>query len=132
MTAVSVRRMAVITGVVALCVTGMLALTPARTLAQSNVNSDLVYPLKEEARSPVEQASQVQERFKDVIRWVYTMFFVVAVLFILLAAYNYLLGGQDEKRIELAKKQLTYAVIAIVVALLAAGISGIVYTFLTP
>jgi len=127
MTAVPVRRMAAIVGVVAVCVTGVLVFTPARTLAQSG---DLVYPLKEEIQSPVEQASQVQERFKDVIRWVYTMFFVVAVLFILLAAYNYLLGGQDEKRIELAKKQLTYAVIAIVVALLAAGISGIVYTFL--
>jgi lipopolysaccharide export system protein LptC len=130
MTAVSVRRTAAIIGVVALCVTGVLALTSARTLAQSTVNSDLVYPLQE-IKSPVEQASQVQERFKDVIRWVYTMFFIVAVLFILLAAYNYLLGGQDEKRIELAKKQLTYAVIAIVIALVAAGVAGVVYDLLT-
>jgi len=128
MTAVSVRRMAAIIWVVALCATGVLAFTPARTLAQSG---DLVYPLKEEIQSPVEQASQVQEKFKDVIRWVYTMFFVLAVLFILLAAYNYLLGGQDEKRIELAKKQLTYAVVAIIVALLAAGVAGVVYDILT-
>lgn len=55
------------------------------------------------------------------IKWTYTVFFIVAVLFILIAAYNFLRGGDNPKAVETAKAQLKYAVIAIVVALLASG-----------
>jgi len=52
------------------------------------------------------------------------------VFFILLAAYNFVWGGSDEKRLVTAKSQLKYAVIAIVVALMASGISIIIDNFL--
>ena len=57
------------------------------------------------------------------VQWIYSIFFVVAVLFILIAAYNYLRGGTNPKAIETAKSQLKYAVIAIAIALVASGIS---------
>jgi hypothetical protein len=36
----------------------------------------------------------------------------------LFAAYNFIVGGSNEERIKVAKKQLMYGVVAIVVALL--------------
>ena len=67
----------------------------------------------------------------NVIKWVYTVFFVVAVLFILLAAYNFIQGGSNPKAVETAKGQLKYAVIAIAVALVASGISVFIQHYLT-
>jgi hypothetical protein len=63
-------------------------------------------------------------------RWIYTIFFIVAVLFILLAAYNFIQGGNNPEKVKTAKEQLKYAVIAIVVALIATGVSVIIGNFL--
>ncbi len=68
--------------------------------------------------------------FITIVQWVYTIFFIVAVFFFLLAAYNFVLGGSDEKRIETAKNQLKWGVVGIVVALLSVGVSYAVDTFL--
>lgn len=68
--------------------------------------------------------------FITIVQWVYTIFFIVAVFFFLLAAYNFVLGGSDEKRIETAKSQLKWGVVGIVVALLSVGVSYAVDTFL--
>ncbi len=57
-----------------------------------------------------------------VVQWFYTIVFVVAVLFILLAAYNFITSGGDEEKTGTAKKQLMYAVIGVAVALLSYGI----------
>jgi hypothetical protein len=65
------------------------------------------------------------------IQWIYTTFFIVAVLFILMAAYNFIRGGTNPKAIETAKAQLKYAVIAIVIALVASGASAIIDAFLS-
>ena len=65
-----------------------------------------------------------------IVHWVYVTFFIIAVLFFLLAAYNFMLGGSDEKKIATAKNQLKYGVIAIVVALLSVGAAYAIDTFL--
>ena len=65
-----------------------------------------------------------------IVQWIYTIFFIIAVLFFLLAAYNFILGGSDEKKIATAKNQLKYGVIAIVVALLSVGAAYAIDTFL--
>jgi len=80
--------------------------------------------------SPVETPLEVEMIIYRIIGYVYTFFFLAAVLFILLAAYNFVWGGSDEKRLVTAKSQLKYAVIAIVVALMASGISIIIDNFL--
>jgi ABC-type multidrug transport system fused ATPase/permease subunit len=56
--------------------------------------------------------------FVWVVQWTYTVLFVAAVLIFLFAAYNFIVGGSNEERIKVAKKQLMYGVVAIVVALL--------------
>ncbi len=67
----------------------------------------------------------------NVVRWVYIIFFIVAVLFILFAAFTYLGAGGNEDKIAKAKNQIIYAAVAIIVALLAVGFQTIVIDFLT-
>lgn len=79
---------------------------------------------------PITQYSDVENIAKNVVKWLYTMFFIVAVLFFLLAAYNYMRGGTlGEEYIKKAKSQLKYGVIAVVIALIASGIAIIISTF---
>ena len=66
----------------------------------------------------------------SIVSYVYMAFGAAAIFFILLAAYNFLIGGQDEKKLATAKTQLKYAVIAIVIALISGGASLIINSFL--
>jgi len=68
---------------------------------------------------------------RGVVRWVYIIFFILAVLFILFAAFTYLTAGGEAEAINKAKTQLIYAAVAIAVALLAVGFQQIIQTFLT-
>ncbi len=65
-----------------------------------------------------------------VVRWIYTIIFIVAVLFILLAAFNFITSKGDATKTGTAKKQLLYAVIGIAVALLSYGVVTLVRTSL--
>ena len=81
-------------------------------------------------QSPIKSYRDVWDLVHNIVVVVFDVFFVVAILFILLAAYNFLIGGQDEKKLATAKTQLKYAVIAIVVALVAGGASLLIGSFL--
>jgi hypothetical protein len=73
----------------------------------------------------------VQTYVGNILNWVFYFFIVLAVVFILIAAFSYLTAGGDEQKITKAKNELIYAIIAIVIAVLAksivtliAGIAG--------
>lgn len=66
-----------------------------------------------------------------VVRWVYIIFFIIAVFFILWAAFTYLTAGGNPDSVATAKNRLIYAAIAIVIAFLAVGFEQIIGTFLT-
>jgi heme/copper-type cytochrome/quinol oxidase subunit 2 len=68
---------------------------------------------------------------KNVVKWVYIIFFIIAVLFILLAAFTYLTAGGDAEKVKSAHNQIIYAAVAIVVALIAVSVDTIISTFLT-
>ncbi len=68
---------------------------------------------------------------RAVVRWVYIIFFVLAVLFILFAAFSYLTAGGDAEKVDKAKSQIIYAAVAIAVALLAVGFEVIIRNFLS-
>lgn len=53
-----------------------------------------------------------------VVQWFYTIIFIVAVLFILLSAFSFITSKGDAIKVASAKRQLLYAVIGIVVALI--------------
>ena len=65
------------------------------------------------------------------VKWMYTLFFIAAVAYILWAAYIFLTSKGDKAKVEEGKKRLTYAVIAIVIALVASSVVSIVQSFLT-
>jgi len=65
-----------------------------------------------------------------VARWFQAFFFVIAAIFVIIAAFTYLTSGGDEDKVKRAKTELIYAVIAIVVALLAFVVVAIMRNFL--
>jgi len=64
-------------------------------------------------------------RVADII---FTLLLVVAVIFILYAAFNYLTSGGDTGKVSTANNMLIYAAVAIAVATLAKGIPIVVRT----
>jgi hypothetical protein len=76
--------------------------------------------------SDITSANELLNVVKSIIGWVYAIFFVLAVLFILMAAFTYLGAAGDETKLAKAKNQIIYAAVAVVVALLAVGFSQIV------
>lgn len=67
----------------------------------------------------------------DIFYWVYTAFFIIAALFIILAAFTYLTAQGDPEKVGKAKDRIVYAVVAIVVALIAVGIDVFIESFLS-
>lgn len=58
--------------------------------------------------------------------WIFTVFLVVAVIFILLAAFEYLTAKGEAEDIKKAHKMLIYSAVAVAVALLAKGLVSVV------
>lgn len=57
-----------------------------------------------------------------VVKWFYTIIFIVAIFFILMAAFDFVTSKGDEKKIGDARKLLTFAIVGIIVALISFGI----------
>ncbi|MDO8557153.1 MAG: pilin [Candidatus Jorgensenbacteria bacterium] len=58
----------------------------------------------------------------SITNWAYYLLLILAVLFIVYAAYMFLFSQGDTEKLEKAKKQIVYAVIAVAIAILAKGI----------
>lgn len=61
-----------------------------------------------------------------IAKWIYTIILVLSVIMILFAAFSYLTAGGDQAKVKKASQMLIYAVVGIVVAILAFSISSIV------
>ncbi|MEW6616961.1 MAG: pilin [Patescibacteria group bacterium] len=62
--------------------------------------------------------------------WFYSALIGIAVIYIIYAGFKFLTAGGDEKKIEEARQQLIYAIIAVAVAMLATGIVKVMKQFL--
>ena len=60
------------------------------------------------------------------INWMFTLLLVLAILFIIAAAYNYLMAGGDPDKASKGKTLIVYAMIGIVIALLSRIIPAII------
>jgi hypothetical protein len=58
--------------------------------------------------------------------WVFAIFIVLAIIFVLLAAFQFVTGGGDAKKIEEARSKLIWAAVGVIVALLAKGIVPVI------
>lgn len=81
-------------------------------------------------KSPINEPNQFLDVIASVVKWTYAIFFIITVMFVLFAAFNYLTGGDDAEKIKSAHQQIMYAAIAVAVALLAVGFSLIIQRFL--
>lgn len=61
-----------------------------------------------------------------VVKWFYTIIFIVAIAMILLAAFHFVTSKGDAAKTKTAKSELLYAIIGIAVALLSYGIVSFV------
>jgi len=68
---------------------------------------------------------------ETIANWMFVILLVLAVLFIILAAYKYLLSGGSEESVSAAHKMLIYAIVAVAVAFLAKGIIFVVRQLVT-
>jgi hypothetical protein len=87
--------------------------------------------LKIQGSVNITQASTFLDIIAVIVTYTYELFFIVAVLFILVAAFYFLTASEDTEKIKKARTMIMYAVIAIVVALLAVGASLIIRNFLS-
>lgn len=67
-----------------------------------------------------------------IINRMFGLLLALAVLFIIVAAYNYLFSAGEPEKVKTATRMITYAVIAIAVAALARGIVFIVRQLILP
>lgn len=80
--------------------------------------------------SPIKSVGGVIDALNRIVGWTYTIFFIAAAFFILVAAYKFLFAQDDIEKIKSAKNQILYAVIAIVIALLSVSFDVIIRNFL--
>jgi len=75
---------------------------------------------------PIPEGPQTGSEFistvEGITNWVFVILLVFAVVFILLAAFQFLSGGGDPQAVAQARQKLIWAAVGIVVALLARGI----------
>ena len=78
------------------------------------------------------EANVSVEFLKTIVQWTYTAFFIVAVLFILIAAFNFLTSQGDPQKIKSARSQILWACVAIAIALIAVGAAQIIQGLIKP
>ncbi|MDP2966924.1 MAG: pilin [bacterium] len=69
---------------------------------------------------------------ENIITWLIWIVAIVAALFIVFAAFTFITAGGDPEKINTARNQVMYALIGVVVALLAWGLVALVRTKVTP
>ncbi len=83
--------------------------------------------LCQDSDCPITEPSQILTKIlKPIVQWTYTAFFVVAVLFILIAAFNFLTAQGDPTKINSARSQILWACVAIAIALISVGAAQII------
>ncbi len=79
---------------------------------------------------PVTGINDVMNILTKIVNVLYTAFFIVAIGFVILAAFSYLTGGDDPEKIKSANHKIIYAAISIAVALISVGANEIIKNFI--
>jgi hypothetical protein len=96
----------------------MLAMAPALALAQ------LTEP------PVITGLGGITTAVTAIVNWMIGLFWILAVAFVIWAAFLYLTAGGDEEKIKGAKQRLIFAVVAAAIALVATGLRVIVENIL--
>lgn len=66
----------------------------------------------------------------QIINWIFWALIVMTIIFVLVAAFKYLTAAGDSEKVKSAGATLLYAVVAVVVALIAKGLPLIISSFI--
>src|SRR5882724_5566755 len=97
--------------------TSLVYLAPLLVMAQDAPNTG------------INSVGDVKGLLCNIFGWVFTFFVIIAIFFVLYAGFKYLTAGGEEEKVHEANRTLIYAVVAIVVALLARSVPLIIANF---
>lgn len=84
-----------------------------------------------QATSPITSVGDIINLANNILFWMSTIFWIAGAASIFYAGFLYMFAGGESEKVEKAKKQLYYSVLAIVIGLMAAGASVLINNFLT-
>ena len=108
-------------------IAAIVALTALPLLSLAQLGQD---PARGTFTPDVTSVEQIYQLVQRIARWIQTFFFLIAGVFIVLAAFGYLTAGGDEEKVKSAKQKLVYAIVAIVVAVFAFVVATIIANFI--
>jgi len=80
---------------------------------------------------PVASGQGIIDLLEQILTWVAIIFWVFAAGFVFYAGFLYLTAGGSPEKVAKAQKQLTYAIIAIVIGIMAYGLPRLVFNILS-
>ena len=108
----------------------MSALLFFSALPAAAIDNDTIAPLAKDLGTPVTTIDGFFLLLTIIFKWLYSVLFIVAVLFIILAGYKFVFSKGDETKVQAAKQQVTWAVVAIAVGLVSMLIIFLINNFL--
>lgn len=81
-------------------------------------------------QGPLQQTGDVVNLFCSTIDWIFWLLIVLSVIMFLVGGYRYVTAAGESEKVSKANKTLLYAAIAVVVALVAAGVPTLVSSFI--
>lgn len=91
-----------------------------------NINGDKSIVVQSPPAADTIDFGKVAGAFCSFINWFFTILTVLVVIYVLVAAYNYISSGGDEEKVKKANHQLLYAGIGLAVALLSKALPRLV------
>jgi len=74
--------------------------------------------------------SELLDRIALIGNWVFAIFLALSIIYIILAAFQFVTGGGNPEQVSAARQKLIYAAVGIAIALLAAGFDDILRSIL--
>jgi heme O synthase-like polyprenyltransferase len=94
--------------------------------AQSNINQNT------EAESiQISSIDDILTIISNITSWMYRILLAIVVIFVLMAAFTFLTSSDNTDNIKKARKQILYAAIAVVIAILSFSVSTIITNVLS-
>lgn len=121
-------------GLVAPVATALVAFLPILIRAQGSYTDALgnTVPLggSQVPDTDIETVSGLFGILCAVFGWIFWILMLLAIIFVVFAAFRYLTAGGEPEKIKKANYSLIYAVVAIVIALLARSLPSIIGNFM--
>ena len=108
-------------------VSSLIAAIPAFTAAQVTQTPDFSNVAGATAPST---APELVTKITLIIHWIQYGLFIAGAILIVIAAYDYLFSKGDAEKIKTAQSTLIYAVIALVIGLVAGGLPSVIGSIL--